>query len=387
MRLTLITTILIVIISLLITGGWFVIQMKNETNTLPLEIFEPESVDNADQYPFPLTISIDGIKLTVDVVETAEEKAKGLSGRTNLEEEKGMLFIYEEPGLYSFWMKDMNFSIDIIWIDENLNVVDITENFKPESFPAIATPQKSTLYVVEVNAGWAQEHRIHIGSPVMLNGISGTVNESEILQDENSSQQTLRFNGVLLDVPFTPQAPFGDWNDVRQSNACEEASALMIMRWVKGRDLPLTEAKKEIIAISDYELQTYGHFHDSSAQDTIERIFKGYFAYDNISIKYDIYGKDIRRELDEGNPVIVPVNGQKLGNPYYTSPGPKIHMLVVRGYDKTTEEFITNDPGTKRGEEYRYGYRVLENALQNYNSGYQEPITKIQTAMIIINPR
>src|SRR3989344_7509187 len=72
---------------------------------------------------------------------------------------------------------------------------------------------------------------------------------------------------VLLNVPFTPQAPFGDWGDSRQQDGCEEASALMAMRWVQGRGLSKDEALKEILAISDYETATYGHFHDTSAQD------------------------------------------------------------------------------------------------------------------------
>jgi len=191
-------------------------------------------------------------------------------------------------------------------------------------------------------------------------------------------------NDVLLDVPFTPQAPFGNWDDPRQQAGCEEATALMAMRWVSGQSLTFQEAEKEIIAISDFELKNYGHFHDSSVQDMVVRIFKGYFQYDNIEIKYDITADDIRSELTKNNLVIVPANGQKLNNPYYNPPGPLEHALVIRGYDSKTKEFITNDSGTKRGELFRYSEQVVMDAIYDYPTGYHEPILEIRKAMIIV---
>ncbi len=189
---------------------------------------------------------------------------------------------------------------------------------------------------------------------------------------------------ILLDVPFTPQAPFGDWSDPKQQSGCEEATALMAMRWVKNQGLSLDEALKEIIAISDYELENYSHFHDTSAQDFVDRIFKGYFKYDNVEVKYDITADDIKAELVKNNLVIVPANGQKLNNPYYVPPGPLEHALVIRGYDPKTEEFITNDSGTKRGELFRYPEQVVMNAIYDYPTGYHEPVPEIRKVMIIV---
>lgn len=194
-------------------------------------------------------------------------------------------------------------------------------------------------------------------------------------------------NDILFDVPFTAQAPFGNWEDIRQQNGCEEAAALMAMRWVEGKKLTLEEAKKEIIAISDYELKNYGHFHDTSAKDFVDRIFKSYFKYDNVEIKYDIDTMDIKAELVRGNLVLVPVNGQELNNPHYTPPGPLEHMLVIKGYNKKTGEFITNDPGTKRGESLRYSERVVIDAIFDYPTGYHEPITEIRKVMIVVKPK
>lgn len=192
---------------------------------------------------------------------------------------------------------------------------------------------------------------------------------------------------ILFDVPFAPQAPFGNWSDDRQQDGCEEASTLMAMRWVQGLPLTLKEAKQEIIAISEFERTQYGGYHDTSARDTTKRIIRGYFKYNNIEVKNNITARDIIDELANGNLVIVPVNGRKMGNPYYTPPGPIEHQVVIIGYDKKTDEFIVNDPGTRRGKGFRYAASVIEDALQDYPTGYKEPITTTEKNMIVIKPK
>lgn len=191
-------------------------------------------------------------------------------------------------------------------------------------------------------------------------------------------------SAVLLDVPFTPQAPFGNWADLRQEDGCEEASALMAVRWARWELLTPEEAEREIIKISDYELATYGNFKETSIRDTAERILRGYFQYENFEVRHNIGTEDIKAEINRGNAVIIAVDGQKLANPFYTPPGPRDHMVVVRGYDPATKEFIVNDPGTKRGEKFRYSESVLQNALQDYPTGEHEPITQKVGAMIIV---
>lgn len=188
---------------------------------------------------------------------------------------------------------------------------------------------------------------------------------------------------VLLDVPFAPQAPFGNWADERQDYGCEEASILMAVYWAEGKELSYAKAEEEIIAISEFEKKVYGNFYDTSAADTL-KVLETYFGYVNARVQYDIHIVDIKAELAVGNVVIVPINGRLLGNPYFTPPGPPKHKLVIRGYDDATQEFITNDPGTKRGEAYRYSYEVMEGALVDYPSGRDEEIVNFHTAMIVV---
>ena len=189
---------------------------------------------------------------------------------------------------------------------------------------------------------------------------------------------------VQLDVPFTPQAPFGEWSDPGQEDGCEEASVAMALHWASGTSLTRTEALQEITAVSDYELKTYGFFADTSAADTIKIIIEGYFHFMHATLRYDITGSDIRAALADGNVVIVPADGRVLANPHYTPPGPLHHMLVVIGYDDAAQEFITNDPGTRDGAQYRYSYATFDAALEDYVSGDHEPLIVHRTAMIVI---
>ncbi len=190
---------------------------------------------------------------------------------------------------------------------------------------------------------------------------------------------------VFLDVPFTSQAPSGRWFDPRQQNGCEEASAIMAIRWVRGPNFSDEESEKEIIAISEYERKTYSDFRDTSAEDTVLRIFKGYYQYNSVEMRRNINKNDIKRVLVKGNLVIVPVDGRMLNNPFYTPPGPAEHMIVVRGYDPATGEFITNDPGTRHGEGFRYREDILEGAIRDYPTGFHEAIFAIEKVMIVIS--
>ena len=185
-------------------------------------------------------------------------------------------------------------------------------------------------------------------------------------------------------VPFTPQAPLAEWHDSRQQDGCEEASVLMAIAWVRDEKLSAQIAKDEILAISDWELNKYQSYVDTSAADTLKRIVVGYFGHQNATAKTGISITDIIDELNQGRVVLVPADGRKLGNPFFTPPGPERHMLLIRGYDAKTREFITNDPGTKRGEAYRYQEDILFNAVLDYPTGDHIPIEQERKAMIAI---
>jgi|GEM_PF-597191 len=178
---------------------------------------------------------------------------------------------------------------------------------------------------------------------------------------------------IFFDTTFTAQAPLGQWQDPRQQDGCEESSALIAVSAMRGETFTLEEAQKEIIAASEYQLATYGSYHDTSAHDTAERIVREYFEYAAVEVKEDVTIEDIIDELRDGNLIIAPMNGRLLGNPFYKAPGPERHMLVVKGYNPATGEFITDDVGTRRGESFRYSSELFYEAIRDYPTGAHEP--------------
>ena len=102
------------------------------------------------------------------VADTPAQQIQGLSGHPGLKENEGMLFIFSDSEERSFWMKDMNFPLDIIWIDETKRVAGFVENATPESFPEMFNSEVPVQYVLEVNAGDVAKKGIEVGDTVIF---------------------------------------------------------------------------------------------------------------------------------------------------------------------------------------------------------------------------
>ena len=118
--------------------------------------------------PLTPTLTIGETKIAVEIADTDASRARGLSGRPSLAENTGLLFIFDRADYHSFWMKKMRFPIDIIWLDDNWRVVDLTENISPQDFPKTYPPRAPARYVLEINAGFIADHQITIGDQAVL---------------------------------------------------------------------------------------------------------------------------------------------------------------------------------------------------------------------------
>jgi len=116
--------------------------------------------------PASPVVFVSETEVAVEIADTPEKRAQGLSGKESLGENEGMLFVFETPGVYAFWMKDMRFPIDIIWIGDDLRVAHITHNAAPESFPETFQPPAPVRYVLEVNAGFAETHAVSASNSI-----------------------------------------------------------------------------------------------------------------------------------------------------------------------------------------------------------------------------
>lgn len=104
----------------------------------------------------------------VTTARTPATRELGLSGRASLAPDEGLLFIFPQPVNTGFWMKDMKFSIDIVWIDSDRRVVGIAEDVSPSSYPNSFYPPQKVQFVLEVNAGDAKKSGLAEGTTVVF---------------------------------------------------------------------------------------------------------------------------------------------------------------------------------------------------------------------------
>ena len=102
-------------------------------------------------------ITLAGQRFNLDLAQTDAKRVQGLSGTSFFPANTGMLFVFDQPDTYGFWMKDMNYALDIIWLNNDLKIVDLEMGVTPETYPKVFYPNALASYVLEINAGNAQK--------------------------------------------------------------------------------------------------------------------------------------------------------------------------------------------------------------------------------------
>ncbi len=111
-------------------------------------------------------IKMAGKTFSAEIADTFSLRESGLSNRASIASDKAMLFIFETDDNHLFWMKDMNFAIDMIWLDSNKKVVHIAKKAAPESYPQTFGQSKNSRYVIEVKSGIADSIGLQVGDIV-----------------------------------------------------------------------------------------------------------------------------------------------------------------------------------------------------------------------------
>lgn len=114
------------------------------------------------------TLQANGRSFSLEVAATEPSRELGLGGRTSLPANHGMLFVFDQVKPECFWMKDMHFSIDMIWVSADKKVVHIEPNVSPSTYPNSFCPEAPVKYVIELNAGMAQAADIHDGETLVF---------------------------------------------------------------------------------------------------------------------------------------------------------------------------------------------------------------------------
>ena len=119
---------------------------------------------------FGTAILPDGTKLVLELATTPEQWVTGLMYRRSLRENSGMLFIYDEPGAYSFWMKNCFIHLDIIWLSQDRKIVYFVENVPPCDQPDCPSYGGMQLakYVIETTPGSVKRHKLKLGDSIAL---------------------------------------------------------------------------------------------------------------------------------------------------------------------------------------------------------------------------
>lgn len=200
-------------------------------------------------------------------------------------------------------------------------------------------------------ASQATSPDVPAGPTQVLNSSTNTTTQAEIPAN------------FKVDVPFMSQAPTYNW-DALHEDACEEASILMLYYYInKTNIISRASFEQEIQTMISYE-GSHGYNSSINLFDLV-KLSESYLGIHNLKVKTANNPKEIKGLIYTNGPIIVGAAGKILDNPNFRNGGPNYHMLVIKGYDQNG--FITNDPGTRNGEDYYYKNDNLFESIHDWN--------------------
>lgn len=197
--------------------------------------------------------------------------------------------------------------------------------------------------------------------------LEATIEESPVIPVQNQSAKQPAEQpapkSFSLGIAFISQAPYAVW-DALHEDACEEASLIMVQYYINGiKSISKETAEKEIQDMIRYESSV--GFGPSITLAELNAVAANYYQLNSGRVVGNPTVGQIKAEILAGRPVIIPAAGKILPNPNFRNGGPNYHMLVVKGFNETG--FITNDPGTRKGNNFWYSYADLMNAIHDWN--------------------
>lgn len=124
-----------------------------------------EPVVQAIQGPY---IEINNTNISISIADTPKTQEQGLSDTLSLKPQTGKLFVFDHPSMYGFWMKDMHYALDFVWMDQNLKVIHTDSDITPATYPQVFYPPDEVKYVLEINAGENKKFGISDGQVAIL---------------------------------------------------------------------------------------------------------------------------------------------------------------------------------------------------------------------------
>ncbi len=187
---------------------------------------------------------------------------------------------------------------------------------------------------------------------------------------------------VNWNVPFFPQAPDADWS-LPWQEACEEASVVLAYHYATGIPLDRSTFRQDVLDLVAWQKKAWGDYIHSDMSQTL-RFFTEHYGFSGAKILQNPTAEDLKNVLRQGSIIVAPFAGRRLLNPFYSGIGPIYHVLVIRGFDET--HFITNDVGTKRGQDFIYPIERVMQALHDWN-GTEEAMEQGPRRVIVVTPQ
>ena|SRR3990167_36404 len=153
--------VLVIVVLIIFGRGFSSGQFITQTATDSAETQKKESTQ----------VVVKDLTIKAKIADDPKEHQAGLSDYSSLALDEGVLFVFDQSKRHIFWMKDMDFAIDIIWIDEAKKIVDIAQNVPPEPNKSDKeltryAPKSDARYVLEINAGLSALHNFQVGDQV-----------------------------------------------------------------------------------------------------------------------------------------------------------------------------------------------------------------------------
>ena len=114
------------------------------------------------------TLKSGGREYRLEIVSSPEARTEGLSGRRGMSPGQGMIFVFDTAATQCIWMKDMRFSLDIVWLDEEKRIVHLEHEVSPETYPQQFCPEQPARYVIELSAGEAVRAGLRVGQTLSI---------------------------------------------------------------------------------------------------------------------------------------------------------------------------------------------------------------------------
>lgn len=184
---------------------------------------------------------------------------------------------------------------------------------------------------------------------------------------------------VILQVPFSAQAPTDNWS---RNEDCEETSITMANAFLTGTTqdkLPPQAAQQAINNLKKWEQTNLGYNANTGASATT-KMAEGAFGLKIKQIQ-NYTEDDLKTELLQGHPILLPINAKLLASPQYADNGPTYHMIVIRGFRNSL--FIVNDPGTNNGDGNEYSFAILQKASADWDNTIKAMDSNRKIALVV----